>query len=247
MSRSVAPAGERLKVLRKVETVIGYRFKDRALLDLALTHPSYAHENSPKSIAHYERLEFMGDAVLDLAISRMLFAASPDEGEGYLTRARADLVNKGKLAEIAETLRLGEAIKFGKGEEKSAGQGKPSILAAAFEAVIGAAFLDGGWKTADRILENIFTEHASADEVGMRDPRSLLQEYTQKLFKKTPEYRLLDYTGPAHQRIFRVAASIDGRDLAVAEGASKKEAGRNAARAAYDTLAAEAPSVDDSE
>lgn len=227
---------ERLKELWKVERSIGFRFKNRHLLDQALTHRSFAHEQGGKKVGDYERLEFIGDAVLDLAVGDLLFREYPREGEGRLTRARADLVNQNRLAEVAAQLEIGDAMRLGKGERHSQGSMKPSILAAALEAIIGAMYLDGGYRRTFPAIKRLFKRLVADQEVGMRDARSALQEWTQKHYRMIPDYRLIESEGPGHSRIFRVSVNLGKVRLAEASGPSKKEANRRAAMKALEIV-----------
>lgn len=226
---------KRLKALWKVERALKFRFNNRILLDQSLTHPSFAHEQGGKHFGHYEQLEFVGDAVIDLAVGDMLFRAYPLEGEGYLTRARADLVNQNKLAEIAASLDLGDGMRLGKGEMRTNGQTKPSILAAVFEAVVGAMYLDSGYERSFKVIHRLFKPFIKDSDVGVRDARSQLQEWTQKHYRVVPEYHVVEY-GPGHRRVFKVAVYLKGKLMAVGEGPSKKDANRQAAQNALDSI-----------
>lgn len=234
--RRLAIDRERLKELWKAERALGFRFKDRHLLDQALTHRSFAHEQGGKRIGDYERLEYIGDAVLDLAVGDLLYRGYPREGEGHLTRARADLVNQNRLAEVAAQLDIGQAMRLGKGERQTQGSMKPSILAAVFEAVIGAMYIDGGYRRTFTVVKRLFKRLVKGQDVGMRDPRSALQEWTQKYHHMIPGYRLIESEGPGHSRVFKVAVYLGRRRLAVGEGPSKKEANRSAAMKALDMV-----------
>lgn len=230
---------DRMKVLWKVERSLGFKFSDRAMLDRALTHPSFAHETHPGSVEnidHYEQLEFIGDAVLGLVVGHLLFEENPGESEGYLTRARADMVNKFTLAEIAGKLELGQALKLGKGERLAKGWEKPSIQAAAFEAVVGAMYLDSGYKKTYKVIEKLFGSWLKEQMTGLKDPRSMLQEWAQKKYHQVPTYTLLNAEGPGHKRTFKVEVIVGDRRLAVAEGSSKKEAYAQAARKALEKI-----------
>ncbi len=223
---------ERSKQLAKLERSLGCRFRDRALLEEALTHSSYVHEHSGKGMPDYERLEFIGDAVLELVTSHILFELKPDEGEGVLTRARADLVNKSRLAQIAEQLGLGELMRLGAGERRSGGARKASILAAVLEAVLGAVYLDRGWRRAFRVIERLLEPVVTSQPEELRDPRSILQEWAQARYGSTPEYRYLNPIGPQHKKVFKVKIIINKKIVSRGEGNSKKDACRNAAAAA---------------
>jgi len=205
---------------------VGYRFEDPALLALALVHRSAlarAGENN-------EKLEFLGDAVLDLAVSDLLMERFPRAAEGELSKRRAALVNARALAAKAAAVELGAELRLGKGEEKSGGRKKPSILAAAYEAVIGAVYLDGGFTAARALVARHFEAELRGDSRDSPiDHKSRLQETTQRLFRETPVYGLVDASGPDHDRAFVVELRIGGEIYGRGEGKSKKEAEQQAA------------------
>jgi ribonuclease-3 len=211
----------------ELETRLGYRFARPQLLMTALTHPSAAIGSD----AHYERLEFLGDAVLDLAIADMLMRRFPEAKEGPLSKQRASIVNGRTLALKAQAIGIGDLLKLGKGEEKSGGREKISILAAAFEAVIGAIYVDGGLAPAQRVVESLF-----ADDIGgpaaERDYKTELQEIAYRRFRAQPVYELISARGPDHAKRFTTRIRIAGRELGVGEGGSKKQSEQAAARAA---------------
>ena len=218
-----------------LEKKIGYTFKDTELLILSFCHSSYANEQIDSSLKDNERLEFLGDAVLDLAISHILMLRFKDATEGDLSKFRAMVVDEAGLYEVALRLGLGDYLLLGKGEEQSRGREKPSILADTTEALIGAIYLDAGFDMAMEIINGLFS--SLLDRVGtqelVHDFKSLLQEYSQQSCKTLPRYRLINETGPAHDRSFQVALSLKGEVLAEGEGRSKKEAEQNAAREAF--------------
>lgn len=223
--------------LSRLEERLGYRFSDQTLLETALTHRSFSAEKRRRD-ADNERLEFLGDAVLELAISSLLFdryAARFNEGE--LTRMRAWLVNESQLAARAKALDLGRYLRLGKGEENTGGRSRPSILADAFEAVIGAIYLDSGFDEACSFVKRVFETQLDRAPEGLRaDYKSRLQERTQKSSGAVPAYELVEATGPDHQRHFRVALFLEGRLLAHGEGRTKKEAEQQAAMQALEIL-----------
>jgi ribonuclease III len=192
-----------------------------------LTHPSAVTAGEP----HYERLEFLGDAVLDLAIADLLMRRFPEAKEGALSKERASIVNGRTLAVKAIEIGLGREMRLGKGEEKSGGRDKTSILAAAFEAVIGAIYTDGGLDSAQRVVERLF-----ADDIGgpaaERDYKTELQEIAYRRFRSQPVYELVSARGPDHAKRFTTRIRIAGRELGVGEGGSKKQSEQAAARAA---------------
>ena len=176
-----------------LEKALGYSFSDATLLVRALTHVSY---NREKSAGHNEVLEFLGDAVLDLAISDLLMRSFPEKSEGDLSRMRAALVNSTVLAEKAALIKLGLSLRLGKGEERSGGRAKPSILAGAFEALLGAVYRDGGYEPAKRLVEKYFAADVNEKTLGQQDYKTRLQEISQMLFHAPPDYRLISESGP---------------------------------------------------
>jgi ribonuclease-3 len=210
-----------------LERILEYAFQRPELLETALTHPSAVTAGEP----HYERLEFLGDAVLDLAIADLLMRRFPEAKEGSLSKERASIVNGRTLAVKALEIGLGREMRLGKGEEKSGGRDKTSILAAAFEAVIGAIYTDGGLDPAQRVVERLF-----ADDIGgpaaERDYKTELQEIAYRRFRSQPVYELVSARGPDHAKRFTTRIRIAGRELGVGEGGSKKQSEQAAARAA---------------
>ncbi len=218
-----------------LDNKLGYTFKDPELLIQSLCHSSYVNEQIDSTLEDNERLEFLGDAVLDLAISHILMLRFKDAAEGDLSKFRATVVDEAGLYEVALGLGLGDYLLLGKGEEQSRGREKPSILADTTEAIIGAIYLDAGFDTAMEIIRGLFSsllERVGTGEL-VHDFKSLLQEYSQQSCKTLPRYRLIKETGPAHDRSFQVALSLKGEVLAEGEGRSKKEAEQNAAREAF--------------
>ncbi|MBL7114497.1 MAG: ribonuclease III [Kiritimatiellae bacterium] len=211
--------------LRALEKLINYRFKNRQLLEMALTHRSYRFENA--GISHdNQRLEFLGDAVLDLVLAEFLYEKYPDKGEGFLTSTRSRLVSGRGLAVCARGLELGEFLRIGKGEEASGGRERESNLADCLEAIVGAAYLDRGHKAARRvIIAVILPQLGEAEGCEWRDnPKGKLQEYSQRRWKEGPEYEVVKATGPAHERVFTVAVRLpDGREV-TAQAPSKQAA-----------------------
>jgi ribonuclease III len=205
---------------------LGYSFRNPALLALALVHRSAlarAGENN-------EKLEFLGDAVLDLAVSDLLMECFPKADEGELSKRRAALVNAKILAAKASAIELGLELRLGKGEEKSAGRKKPSILAAAFEAIIGAVYLDGGFSAARDLVGRHFNVELRTDTRDSPiDYKSRLQEVTQRLFRETPVYGVVEASGPDHDRAFVIELRVNGQLYGRGEGKSKKEAEQQAA------------------
>ncbi len=211
--------------------MLGYSFARADLLETALTHPSAA----VGSDTHYERLEFLGDAVLDLAIADLLMRKFPTAKEGPLSKQRASIVNARTLALKAQTIELNEMMRLGKGEEKNGGREKTSILAAVFEAVIGAIYTDGGLVPAQQVVERLFDGDIGGP-AAERDYKTELQEIAHRNFRTQPVYELIATEGPDHARRFTTRIRIAGRDLGVAEGASKKQSEQAAARLALERI-----------
>ena len=215
---------------------LGCRFKDLNLLDRALRHSSYTYER-PEAGPSNEQLEFLGDAVLSLTVSQLLIVMFPEASEGELSRRRAALVNARQLAEVARGLDLGVCLLLGRGEARQAGHEKPSLLADALEAVLAAAYLDGGFKKAQRLVNRWFTPIlAQQGSLPWQDPKTELQELTQARCKLSPTYHILEETGPSHARRFRVELRLGKKALAQGEGPSKKKAEQQAARSALEKL-----------
>jgi ribonuclease III len=214
-----------------LERTLGYNFARSDLLAIALTHPSAALGGEP----HYERLEFLGDAVLDLAIADLLMRRFPEAKEGALSKERASIVNGRTLAIKAFEVGLGQKIRLGKGEEKSGGRDKTSILAASFEAVIGAIYTDGGLTPAQAVVERLFMDDIGGPSAE-RDYKTELQEIAYRRFRAPPVYELVAARGPDHAKRFTTRIRIAGRELGVGEGASKKQSEQAAARAALSRI-----------
>jgi ribonuclease-3 len=212
---------------------LGYRFRDEDLLKLALTHPSVAHE-STGNIPHNQRLEFLGDAVLGLVLTRELYERFPGLGEGPLTKARAQMVNRRTLASEARRLGLGENLILSRGEEASGGRERQSALADAFEALLGAIFLDGGYDAARQFILRCFRDaFGELNQVpNLENPKGELQELLQAKSPEAPQYELTCVTGPDHDRVFECAVFHQGIELGRGRGKSKKEAESHAALAA---------------
>jgi ribonuclease-3 len=219
--------------LRLLQKELGYSFADPSLLVRSLTHVSY---NRDKSDGHNEVLEFLGDAVLDLAISDLLMRSYPDRDEGDLSRMRAALVNSTVLADKATALRLGPLLRMGKGEERSGGRNKESILAGAFEALLGGVYRDGGYDAARVLVERYFAADVKEKQLGLRDYKTRLQEISQMLFRAPPSYRLVSESGPDHEKRFITSITLGGKILGKGEGRSKKQSEQEAARKALREL-----------
>lgn len=224
--------------LSELEGAIGVRFRNRALLRQALVHTSYLNENPGLDVGSNERLEFLGDAVLGLVIGRMLYEDFPEVDEGSLTELRAHLVRRDTLARAAGRLDLGAYLSLGRGEDAAGGRSRPTNLARAFEALVGAVYLDQGPEAVERFVhEALAPELASVHERRVpADPKSQLQEYAQSHWQVTPVYRTVHMEGPDHARRFTVEVSVAGEVLGSGEGRSKQQAEKAAARSAIEAL-----------
>ncbi len=227
----------RLEMLRDLEEHMGYLFESPSLLDQALTHKSYANE-AGADLPDNERLEFLGDAVLDLAVSHLLYEAVPALSEGDMSKIRAHLVREESLEAIAQSLDLGNFLRLGRGEEQSGGREKASILANGFEALVAAIYLDSGFDLAFRFVETIFLPAISGMEgvVVDADFKTRLQEFCQARYGKAPAYRLVTESGPDHAKLFEVEILVGSRALGRGRGRSKKEAEQRAAQNALEIL-----------
>ena len=215
----------------QLETIIGYKFKHPELLETALTHTSYANETRPP-VKHNERLEFLGDSVLQIVSADYLFHAYADRPEGDLTRIRASLVSEGALFQFAQEIDLGEYLRLGRGEERCGGRTRPSVVSDAFEALIAALYLDGGMDVARSFILPFITEgkHAEADY------KTRLQEIVQQNPEERLSYVVESESGPDHDKHFVVAVRFNSDRVARGEGRSKKAAEQQAAKAALTKL-----------
>lgn len=225
--------------LSELQVRLGHTFQNVELLRLALTHPSIAHE-AGTHIQTNQRLEFLGDAVLQLILTRALYDKFPDYGEGPLTKARATLVNRRRLAEHGRTVGLQDHLIVSRGEEQTGGRQRPSAIADAFEAVVGALFMDGGLEAAKSFVLSEFAQFVSevAALPSIDNPKGELQELLQATSAEAPQYQLLNASGPDHDRFFECSVIHGGVELGRGTGKSKKEAESNAALAAYQKLQA---------
>ncbi|MFO1463636.1 MAG: ribonuclease III [bacterium] len=226
------------KRLKEFEKKLGYRFRKKTLLKNALTHKSYANERRLEADDHNERLEYLGDAVLELIVSHLLMENYPQAAEGELSKLRASIVNEKTLANVAREHDLGEYLYLGKGEEMGAGREKASLLANALEAVLGAIYLDRGFKKAYKVIGRIALE--LFEQVGQegfyKDYKTQLQERAQVLFKTVPKYKLVKESGPDHDKTFEINLLIRGELMGVGIGKSKKNAEQAAAKEALEAL-----------
>jgi ribonuclease-3 len=213
-----------------LEQTIGYRFSDSALLERALTHIS-ALKGAQGRTGSYQRLEFLGDHVLGLAISEMLFAAFPKADEGEMSRRLADLVRRETCADVARVVDLGASLRLGASEVRAGGRSRIAILADVCESLIGAIFLDGGYDAAFAFVGRFWGERMRKPARPLRDPKTVLQEWAQARGLPTPSYREIERTGPHHDPEFRVAVSLPEREPAEGKGRSKRAAEQAAASA----------------
>jgi ribonuclease III len=221
-----------------LEEVLGHRFHDRGLLERALRHASWRNEHAdPDRVAineDNERLEFLGDAVLDLIVGHRLMMRYPELREGQLSVTRAQVVSEAGLSEVAQKLGLGAWLLLGKGEDKSGGRDKASVLADAFEAVVAAVYLDAGFAAAWALVERLLNHRIEGVEFkGFYDFKTRLQELTQGRLKATPTYRVIEESGPDHDKRFEVVVLVGDRQWGHAIGRSKKEAEQMAAANAH--------------
>jgi ribonuclease-3 len=225
-----------------LQQAIGYRFRDRGLLEHAMTHTSRANEDASGGVVDNESLEFLGDAVLGFLIADLLFSEFPQYDEGQKSKTKASLVSTAALARQAERLKLGDQLLLGRGEEKTGGRYKQALLADGYEALIAAIYLDGGIEHARAFVAREFSgliadvrRHGAA---GPQDYKSALQELLQSHDRPLPEYRLVGTLGPDHRKLFQVEVVVSGEPIADATGTSKKEAEQEAARLALEKLSA---------
>ena len=232
-----AEVGKRRDELGQLEAALGYEFRDQGLLEHALTHRSHAHEDASGGVADNESLEFLGDAVLGLVIADRLFHEFPEYDEGQKSKAKAVLVSAKSLRARGERLELGDHLLLGRGEERTGGRRKPSLIADAFEAVVAAIYLDGGLRAAEAFIERQFRTALDELQAGravpalVADHKSALQEWLQARGLARPVYRLAGTEGPDHDKVFTVEVTI-GDAVARGEGRSKKEAEQRAAERA---------------
>ncbi|HEX7500430.1 MAG TPA: ribonuclease III [Polyangia bacterium] len=216
-----------------LEGKLAYTFRDASLCEAALTHKSWMNESQETDRTDNERLEFLGDAVLALVTSDLLMRRFPEQPEGDLSKARAAIVNEAGLARVADMLVLGQWIFLGRGEEQAGGRQKRSLLANAFEALIGSIYLDGGFAAAFEVTERLFAPIiAEVPSAASKDYKSRLQEIAQAKLQMAPLYTVLSEQGPDHAKTFEVAILIGDREYGRAFGRSKKEAQQNAAERA---------------
>lgn len=231
---------EYMNKIKMLEEIIGYKFLDKELLHVALTHSSYANENRAKKMLYNERLEFLGDSVLSLIVSRYLFENYKNLPEGDLTKVRAQIVCERSLYECAQNIELGNFILLGKGEEMTGGRTRPSILADAYEALIAAIYLDSNLEVVrEWLLGQLYdTIQLSVSGKSFKDYKTLLQEKIQTHGETEISYKIVGESGPDHRKVFNVNLFIDGEFFGSGEGSSKKNAEQSAARCALERLQA---------
>ena len=223
-------------MLTKLEQGLGYTFQNKALLENALTHSSYANENRERHIPDNERLEFLGDSILDFVVADYLYRNYPDKPEGELTRIRADLVCERNLAEAAATIELGTFLKLGHGEEQSGGRTRDSIVSDAMESVIAASFMDGGFAAAKEIIDRLILSNIPKGRPRNFDYKTALQELVQRKKDQQLHYALVGESGPDHDKHFEVEVQLNGKAVGRGVGSSKKRAEQAAAEAAIEAL-----------
>jgi len=221
------PNRKRAAAASALETTIGYKFKDRDLLERSLTHISATGGNRGNS---YQRLEFLGDHVLGLIISDMLFRSFPKADEGELSRRLADLVRREACADVARAINLGVALRLGSSENNAGGRTRIAILADVCESLVGAVYVDGGYEAAVKLVEHLWGERMRTPVRPLRDPKTILQEWAQARGLPTPTYREVARTGPQHDPVFRVAVVLPGKESV--EGVDRSKRGAEQAAAA---------------
>ncbi len=233
--------GERLEALSELQEEISYQFRDHSLLDLALTHRSYANERPGGTFQDNERLEFLGDSVLTVIISHLIMKRFPQSQEGEMTRLRATLVNEKSLAGISKKLGLNQYLLLGRGEALRGGSEKSSLISNAYEALIGAIYLDGGFKKAFKVVEKQFGPLLDQGLTDDGDFKTKVQQICQSRYGGPPRYRLSELKGPQHDKTFGAEIFIEGQPYGYGIGKTKKEAQQNAAKEALERISGEGP------
>ena len=223
-------------MIKDLEAALGYKFRNITLLQNALTHSSYANERWHNSLLSNERLEFLGDSILGMAVAAYLYHHFPDRPEGDLTRMRADMVCEASLAVIANRLNLGQHLLLGHGEERFGGRSRASILADAVESVIAAVYLDGGIEAAKGIITRFVLCNVPATKLQNVDYKTSLQELVQQKKNQTLCYRMVGESGPDHDKVFTAQVLLNDNVVGEGTGSSKKRAEQDAARVALDKL-----------
>lgn len=223
-------------MLTKLEQGLGYTFRNKALLENALTHSSYANENRERHLPDNERLEFLGDSILGFVVAEYLYRNFPDKPEGELTRIRADLVCERNLAEAAATIELGSYLLLGHGEEQGGGHKRDSIVSDAMESVIAASFMDGGFAAAKEIIDQLILSNIPKGRPRNFDYKTAFQELVQRKKDQQIHYELTGESGPDHDKHFEVEVLLNGKAVGHGVGSSKKRAEQAAAEAAIEAL-----------
>ena len=223
-------------MLTKLEQGLGYTFRNKALLENALTHSSYANENRERHLPDNERLEFLGDSILGFVVAEYLYRNFPDKPEGELTRIRADLVCECNLAEAAATIELGSYLLLGHGEEQGGGRKRDSIVSDAMESVIAASFMDGGFAAAKEIIDRLILSNIPKGRPRNFDYKTAFQELVQRKKDQQIHYELTGESGPDHDKHFEVEVLLNGKAVGHGVGSSKKRAEQAAAEAAIEAL-----------
>ena len=223
-------------MLTKLEQGLGYTFRNKALLENALTHSSYANENRERHLPDNERLEFLGDSILGFVVAEYLYRNFPDKPEGELTRIRADLVCERNLAEAAATIKLGSYLLLGHGEEQGGGRKRDSIVSDAMESVIAASFMDGGFAAAKEIIDRLILSNIPKGRPRNFDYKTAFQELVQRKKDQQIHYELTGESGPDHDKHFEVEVLLNGKAVGHGVGSSKKRAEQTAAEAAIEAL-----------
>ena len=223
-------------MLTKLEQGLGYTFRNKALLENALTHSSYANENRERHLPDNERLEFLGDSILGFVVAEYLYRNFPDKPEGELTRIRADLVCERNLAEAAATVELGSYLLLGHGEEQGGGRKRDSIVSDAMESVIAASFMDGGFAAAEEIIDRLILSNIPKGRPRNFDYKTAFQELVQRKRDQQIHYELTGESGPDHDKHFEVEVLLNGKAVGHGVGSSKKRAEQAAAEAAIEEL-----------
>ncbi|MCC5850299.1 MAG: ribonuclease III [Verrucomicrobia bacterium] len=226
-------------VLKTLEKTLHYRFKNRDLLRVALTHPSFRHEQGNEAVSDNQRLEFLGDAVIGLLSAEHLFGLEGEMGEGDMTKFRSGITSRGGLAQVGEAWQIGPMLLMGRGETQSGGASRDSNLADAVEAVIGAVYQDGGMKAARKLYQRHFAPRMETRldlNPDLENPKGSLQELSQKTWQQSPEYQIVEELGPAHARQYVAAVSIRGEEIARGIGMSKRAAEAAAAAEGLEKL-----------
>lgn len=228
------------KTRKRLQKIIGYKFKKPFYLKKALTHPSYMNEGGQRLAYNNQRYEFLGDAVIDLVIADLFLKLFPKKQEGALSKMRAKIVNEDSLARLAKQFSIGEFIYLGRGEAASGGREKPSILADCYEALIAAIYVDGGYKKAYKIVKRHFEEYLGLlkdDQQSLSfDYKTKLQEVAQRIHRVSPQYHLISEEGPDHEKIFSTEVKISGDSYGIGNGRTKKDSEQDAARVALENI-----------